>query len=234
MKGDKNLLKERNDQLSLPFTHDKDSLGIYFERVTGKTVSLIITDNSTSLISIRARGKSVIVRLQRIFLNAGYDVINEIAGFIKSRKVKTPLLREFIKRNAKGFKRNSSKKITVKTHGRYYNLRNIYDSVNKRYFENSLSCPITWGMKSSRYCVKKRTLGSYSRHINIIRINPLLDRKIVPRYFIAFVVYHEMLHADMGVEEKDGRRSVHSREFRKRERMFEEYERAIAWEKKWI
>jgi len=54
----------------------------------------------------------------------------------------------------------------------------------------------------------------------------------VPRYFIEFVVYHEMLHADMGTEEHEGRRSIHSREFRKRERLFEDYERAMAWERK--
>jgi hypothetical protein len=40
-----------------------------------------------------------------------------------------------------------------------------------------------------------------------------------------------MLHADMDVETKNGRRSVHSREFRRREKLFKDYERATAWEK---
>ncbi len=77
----------------------------------------------------------------------------------------------------------------------------------------------------------KRTLGSYCLRTNTIRINPVLDRKTVPDYFIGFIVYHEMLHADMGVCRINGRRSVHSSEFRKRERMFKEYEKALAWEK---
>ena len=228
------MLKENAEQMALPFVHEEDSLRIYFQRTAGKPVSLTITDNSTSLISIRAKEKYVLVRLQRIFLKAGYGVINEIAEFINNRKVKTPLLREFVRQNLNALKKNPCKKTTVKTQGRYHNLKDIHEYVNNKYFGGGISCPITWGFKSSRYCVKRRTLGSYSRHSNLIRINPLLDRKTVPRYFVAFVVYHEMLHADMDLENRNCRRSVHSREFRKRERMFEDYERAIAWEKKWI
>jgi hypothetical protein len=42
-----------------------------------------------------------------------------------------------------------------------------------------------------------------------------------------------MLHADMGVKIRNGRRLVHTGEFRARERLFREYERAVSWEKKW-
>jgi len=75
-------------------------------------------------------------------------------------------------------------------------------------------------------------LGSYCKHTGTIRINPVLDRRNVPLYFIRFVVYHEMLHSSMREERKNGRRSVHNPEFRKRERLFREYEKAISWEKK--
>ncbi len=62
------------------------------------------------------------------------------------------------------------------------------------------------------------------------RINPILDNERVPYYFIEFVVYHEMLHAHIRVQKKNGRRSVHSKEFRDREKMFRDYEDAMAWE----
>ena len=65
----------------------------------------------------------------------------------------------------------------------------------------------------------------------MIRINPVLDRKTVPRYFVAFIVYHEMLHASLGALLKGTRRNVHSREFRKREKLFKDYENAMAWER---
>ncbi len=60
----------------------------------------------------------------------------------------------------------------------------------------------------------------------------MLDKKIVPRYYIAFIVYHEMLHAAIGIVVKGSRRSMHSPEFKKREKMYGEYDKAIAWEKR--
>ena len=93
-----------------------------------------------------------------------------------------------------------------------------------------IASTITWGAKSPKWAVRKRTLGSFSERSNTIRINPVLDKKAVPRYYISFVVYHEMLHAAMGISKKGERRSVHPREFRTREKMFRDYERARAWE----
>jgi predicted metal-dependent hydrolase len=66
----------------------------------------------------------------------------------------------------------------------------------------------------------------------MIRINPVLDIERVPPYFVEFIVYHEMLHAFLGVKNKNGRRSVHSKEFRELEKRFSDYEKAMAWEKK--
>jgi predicted metal-dependent hydrolase len=94
-----------------------------------------------------------------------------------------------------------------------------------------VSCAITWGTKNPRYAARKRTLGSFSKDKNTIRINPALDRRRVPGYFVEFVVFHEMLHAFLGISEKNGRRLVHSKEFKQRERVFRHYDRAMAWEK---
>ena len=79
--------------------------------------------------------------------------------------------------------------------------------------------------------VRKRTLGSYSERSHTIRINPVLDKRTVPCYVVAYVVYHEMLHAAMGISRHGGRRIVHSREFRRKEKLFKEYEKAMAWER---
>jgi len=206
----------------------------YFERVTSSTVSLAITDNSTTMLSVRKKGNTLSVRLHRIFLDARHDVIEEIAEFIKKRKGSTPLLRRFIKENTNRLKNAPQKRVKINTQGNYHNLAEIYDSLNREYFQEELSCPITWGTGKARYAARKRTLGSYSRHANIIRINSSLDRKHVPRYFIEFVVYHEMLHADTDPAKKNGRNIVHSREFRGREKQFRDYERALKWEREKI
>lgn len=218
----------------MPLSHTPISLGNYFERATSYTVSLTITDNSTSMLSVRKKGNTTSVRLHRIFLEAKEEVVKEIALFIKKGKGSTPLLRRFIKENSNRFKNAPPKRVKITTQGKYHNLREMYDSLNREYFQGKLSCPITWGTGKARYAVRKRTLGSYSRHSNIIRINAILDRKDVPRYFIEFVVYHEMLHADMDPVEKNGRNIVHSKVFKGREKQFRDYEKALEWEKEKI
>jgi len=186
------------------------------------------------MLSVRKKGNSIYVRLHRIFLDARHDVIEEIAVFIKKRKGRTPLLRRFVKENLNRLGNAPLKRVKTNTQGKYHHLGEIYDSLNTEYFQGRLLCPITWGCGRVRYAVRKRTLGSYSRHTNIIRINSILDRKHVPHYFIQFVVYHEMLHADMDPATKNGRNIVHSREFKSREEQFRDYERALQWERKSI
>jgi hypothetical protein len=219
------------DQLALPITRDEESLRSHFEKITGRSVSLTVTDNSTSMLSMRKKGERLFIRLQRIFLDAEDEVIAEIGAFLKKEGGKTPLLNGFVQQNRAQLRPASPRKTLVRTQGRYYDLEEIFDSVNKEYFHSRLSCPITWGTRNPRHVVRKRTLGSYNNHTRTIRIHPILDRKQVPRYFIEFVVYHEMLHADMGTVTALGRRSVHSREFRRREKMFRHNEKAVAWER---
>ena len=74
-------------------------------------------------------------------------------------------------------------------------------------------------------------MGSYNAETSTIRINPLLDKKTVPAYFLEFVVYHEMLHAYLGIKTRNGRRSIHSREFRLHEKKFRHYAKAMEWER---
>jgi predicted metal-dependent hydrolase len=221
-------------QLRLQFLHSKDALADCLEDMTGKPVSLTVTDNAASLLSIRTKGASVSVRMHWMFLNAGEEVIREIAGFIKTRKGRTPLIRKFIGENRAFLKKKErpASRPNLQTVGRFHDLKEVFDDINREYFQGNITAFIGWGKQRARRLVRKRTLGSYCRHGNTIRISPVLDGKNVPRYFLEFVVYHEMLHSDMKEEKKNGRRSVHPPEFQKRERLFREYEKAAAWEKK--
>jgi hypothetical protein len=221
-------------QLSLQFLNNKDNLMVSLERMTGKPLSLTITDNSTSLLSIRTRANIVAVRMHWMFLKAGEDVIEEIAGFIKTGRGRTPLIRNFIRENRTCLrqKERSSRPPRMRAQGRFYDLKDIFDDCNKEYFEGAVTASIGWGKENLRRVVRKRTLGTYCRHTDTIRINSVLDRRTVPLYFIRYVVYHEMLHSNTKEERKIGRRSVHNPEFRKRERSFKEYEKATSWEKR--
>ncbi|MEE9523783.1 MAG: SprT-like domain-containing protein [Thermodesulfovibrionales bacterium] len=217
-------------QLRLSFGNDKDSIRTYLENVIQKPVSLTITDNSASMISCRSSGRMILLRLHRMFLMADFEVLDELASYLTNGKRKTPLIRGFINDNGHQIRKGPSRPITLKTRGRHHDLEKVFDEVNKEYFDGRISAGITWGSRGPRRYARMRTLGSYVSDDNIIRINPVLDSRRVPKYFVEFVVYHEMLHADLGFGRKEGRRSVHSKEFRSREKLFRHYERAIKWE----
>ena len=227
-------MDSQNKQLSLPLACDENFLRTHMEKRTGCPVSLTITDNTSSMVSVGRKDKAIVVRLHRMFLLAGPDVLEELARFIRKRRGETPLLRKFVKDNSAAIRKRSPRRTALRTRGRHHDLRKIYDSINAEYFDGRMTSLITWGARCGGYAVRKRTLGSYARHTHTVRINPVLDKKTVPRYFIEFVVYHEMLHADIGISEKDGRRSIHSREFRRREKCFLHYEKAMSWERRCI
>ena len=91
------------------FLHSEDTLRDSLAKMTGQAVSLTLTDNSASMLSIRKKDASVSVRMHRMFLTAGEEVIREIAGFIKKRKGQTPLIRQFIRDNRACLKKKEQK-----------------------------------------------------------------------------------------------------------------------------
>ena len=171
------------------------------------------------------------MRLHWMFLHADNDVIEELIHFVRVKNVKTPSISRFIHENMKYIRDRTSKPNTINSKGKNYNLIHIFGSLNKKYFGERIKSSITWGMKRYRWYKGKRTLGSYDFISDMIRINPFLDKKSVPRYFVEFIVYHEMIHADMHPK-KDAR--IHTKEFKRREQLFEKYGKAILWEKRYL
>ena len=74
-------------------------------------------------------------------------------------------------------------------------------------------------------------MGSYAVEDRIIRIHPSLDQEFVPDYFVAWIVFHEMLHGKHEVRREHGRRRFHTQAFMAEERTFPDFVRACAWEK---
>lgn len=222
-------------QLNLQFLNNKDMIEASLEKMTGRSVALSMTDNATRLLSIREKQHYVSVRMHWMFLRAGDNVIRELAGLIRKRKGPTPLIRKFINSNRDCIKisdRSSSPSVAIRTRGRFHDLEAIFAVLNGAYFDGKVSSTISWGRRNGRRVVKRRILGSFSKDTNTIWISPLLDRKNVPGFFVRYIVYHEMLHSIMKEETAKGRRSLHGPSFKGRERLFGEYEKAIAWEKK--
>ena len=125
------------------------------------------------------------------------------------------------------------KRIHLYPMGITYNLLEIFDELNREYFDAKLSLPITWFGNPLREAKSKRTLGSFHFETSLIRIHRLLDHPHFPPYLISYIVYHEMLHSLYPPlkRRRKGRR-VHHSTFEEKEKEFRDYALARAWEKK--
>jgi hypothetical protein len=216
-------------QLSLPLVPAEQDLRERLESTLRRPIHLVLTDNHVSMIRVRTAPEGIRLRLHRIFLDAGDEIIREVARFARTRKNPGPALGEFIRGHLPDRPEPAARPVRIQTGGRYHDLQSIFDGLNRSYFGGCLSVPITWGRGKASRRVRQRILGSYSSRTGTIRIHPWLDRKSVPSCVVEYVVYHEMLHAELGADVKNGRRVVHSREFRRRERLFARWAEAEAW-----
>ena len=227
-------------QLAFEFSHTEASLHCLLSEASGRAIKLTLTDNSTSMLSVRDHGSHIAVRLHRMFLGAGPDVLSELARYVRTRRGGTPLFWEFINSNQHLIAPPSPREVKLKAAGCHHDLEEIFNRLNFEYYNGKLACSITWGARR-RGRARVRTLGSYSASGDLIRISPLLDAARAPKYYVEFVVYHEMLHAALFMEGREAReeggngqnkrnRRVHPPEFKRRERQFKDYERAVRWE----
>jgi hypothetical protein len=124
------------------------------------------------------------------------------------------------------------RQLQLETGGRYFDLRSMFNKLNARHFRNRLrGYKVIWGRRRRERPKEYFIFGTIQEEDRVIRINPWLDQRFVPTWFLEYVLYHEMLHAvvpdELGVE---GRRRVHTDEFNRREREFRLYKRARRWE----
>jgi hypothetical protein len=125
-------------------------------------------------------------------------------------------------RGARGSKRFSGPQ------GHYYNLEEVFDSLNTKFFGGMLGRPeLTWSES-----VAKRALGHYDAAHNTIVVSRVFDRPSSPRYAVEYLLYHEMLHLKHPVKLRGLRRCVHSREFKAEERLFPQLAEAQAFLKR--
>jgi predicted metal-dependent hydrolase len=93
---------------------------------------------------------------------------------------------------------------------------------------------VTWARShTARASASRRSikLGSYTSRDRLIRVHPALDAAFVPRFFVEYIVYHEMLHHVLPPRLLNGRRELHGPAFLARERQFHDYQAALRWER---
>lgn len=222
------------------FVHEgaRQALERRFKAAFPGPVVLSITDNRHSIISHSFRRGVLHARVHHMFLAAPPSIVDALVRYVvRSDRTASAKVGRFIEDNASRLARRRPRAIPIHTRGQHHDLMAIWKDVNARYFGGGVNALVTWGRQGPRRAGVPRKaikLGSYSSLEKLVRIHPVLDRPWVPRYFVAYVLYHEMLHHVMPATRGKGRRNLHPPEFLERERQFRNYERALAWEKRHI
>jgi hypothetical protein len=183
---------------------------------------------------IRLRDGQVLVSLSDLLEGAPEGVIRAIAHILLAKLYKKPIDPAH---NLRYKRFSSSAAVTRQTElirgargskrffgpeGRFYNLEEVFDSLNLRFFGGMLGRPeLTWSEGMA-----KRALGHYDAAHNTIVVSRVFDRPSSPRYAVEYLLYHEMLHLKHPVRMRGVRRCVHSREFKYDERLFPQLKEA--------
>ena len=222
------------DQQEALRTELQARLGAYLRRGRPRVV---ITDNTHTMLTIK-RGHGVYTfRLHHMFIDAPSRVLRAVAAYAESQdREASALLRLFIDANEEAIRRRTAPRtIPIDVQGRWHNLQDLFDELNAHYFNDTIRARITWGPRTKRKKGRQSIkLGSYTVEDELIRIHPVLDAEDVPPFFVAWVVYHEMLHEVHDMPVVDGRRIYHTREFRRAEAQYERYAESVLWERKYI
>jgi hypothetical protein len=203
----------------------------------GGPLAVCVTDNTHTMLSFGRRAGVLQVRLHHMFLAAPQEVVGALADYVRSGDPRaSAALDGYIQRHRSLIRRvpvqERQRRHRIEPQGEVHDLQAIFDELNAHRFDGAVDCPITWGrphrVKLPRLSIK---LGSYSIDARLIRIHPALDQPTVPRHFVAWIVYHEMLHHVLQATTRGGRRCVHTAEFAERERAYPGYEAARTWER---
>jgi hypothetical protein len=224
-------------QLSLPFVSAEARLERSLVRHVPKSrsLSLRLTDNRYTMVMVRRGPAQYVVRLHRMFAAADSALVRDLARYVVANDPQaSAAIGAFIEKNRHQITRQPQRerKVVLRTNGQYHDLQAIFDRLNREYFAGALAARITWGSAPRRLLPRRSIkMGSFAVEDRLIRIHPVLDDGAVPEYFVAWIVFHEMLHGKFEVVRKGDRRCFHTKEFIAAERSFREYQLAAAWER---
>ncbi len=198
----------------------------------GKKLKLKINDNRSTMLSVRWETDCTKVSMHRMFLDAPENIIQALGCYIRQEhEVMDTQIKVFIE---EGLKKLDYSHLVDRSkifhQGNVYNLKDLYDEVNRDYFDNKLNLEITWFGKGNQLNRSRCTFGLYHDPLKLIKINRLLDSLSFPKYILTYVIYHEMLHhVCPAYIDENGLNRVHSKEFKEKEEQFLYFNQAQEW-----
>lgn len=198
----------------------------------GDPVSIVLTDNVHTMVSFRRREGRWHLRLHQMFLAATPTCLEHLADYLNGDVAAGKRVDQFIRRHRRLVRTGARRRVQLRSRGRHHDLAELLEEVMATHLDERVEVAIGWS-RAPRRRGRRRSirLGSWSEVTRTIRVHPALDHPSVPRWFVAFVVFHELLHVVEPAEGRGGRRIVHTRGFRAREASHPDYRRALAWER---
>src|SRR5512147_972890 len=126
-------------QLGLCFSNTEGSLKNHLEERLKRPVTLILTDNSTSMLSARVRYGVLCIRLHRMFLGADGRVINEIVSYLGNKRGRLDCFRSFVRSNREQLNKKPPKRILLRAKGRFHDLNELFREINVEYFSGMVA-----------------------------------------------------------------------------------------------
>jgi hypothetical protein len=187
--------------------------------------------------TIRLRQGRVYARISDILKHSPRDVLYALACILVAKLYRLKVAAEhertyreyarqpFILNATDAARRTRGYKLTTSPRGQTYDLDELFDDLNARYFGGLLAKPrLSWSQQKTH-----RVLGHHDHLHGAIIISRTLDATRIPRFVVEYVLYHEMLHAKHLPRRVADRTIYHSQQFRADELQFERYQEAVKW-----
>ena len=221
-----------NDKLTLIF---EQAHSIYFSKNTRKIEARFHPYRSLRH-TIEWNHKFIRLKISQILSDAPQNILEDLAIILLAKVYKCKpdkAIKDSYRAYAESIKdripkRKKSIPKGYNPRGKSFNLKDIFNKLNIKYFHNKLTVKYLGWSKSKSYT----RLGYYDKERNLLVISKIFDSKKVPLQVIEYLVYHEMLHIYIPTKTVNGRRQIHSEEFKVLEQNFPEYIQIQNWIKK--
>lgn len=201
-------------------------------------VDVVFNDNRRTMVSLKRRSGRLKVRLHRLFRHADPGILDALALYLGKRdSASSKALDDFISSHRAEVRPAPRAKPKPRLReGSHHDLAAVLARVNETYFQGRIKVDIRWGRSPAKRRRRRaktvsRALATYSYEDCTIRVSPVLDSPAVPEFMLEWVVYHEMLHHVLPVEESGDKKRYHTERFKRLERAFVKYEDAKSWER---
>lgn len=232
MSDNEGILDYGDVQSSLFFESAEETYARVFRQLKPRTPAPEITveycrfANADSF--IRLENGRIHVRISDLLAGAPAPVTEALAFILLAKLYRKPIARMYsyryrlylnrrdIRRQAELIRQIRGRKFISGPQGEAYNLEEIFDALNREYFDGLMGRPqLGWSRRPSR-----TMLGHFDPSHNAIIISKILDDSAVPELALRYVLFHEMLHLRYPVDHHGVRRRVHTKEFREAEKQF--------------